>query len=149
QMPDVVAAYRAAIRYFSAPGSKVIVPTPAYMPFLTVPPDEGREVIEVPMRRDENGRHCADDLEALERAFDDGGGLLALCNPHNPTGRVFTRGELEAIAALVERKGARVFSDEIWMPLVLGGRTHTPYASIGESAAGHSVTAVAASKAFN
>src|SRR5699024_5416423 len=88
-------------------------------------------------------------LEALERAFDDGGGLLALCNPHNPTGRVFTRGELEAIAALVERKGARVFSDEIWMPLVLGGRTHTPYASIGESAAGHSVTAVAASKAFN
>ncbi|QDQ97498.1 MalY/PatB family protein [Tomitella fengzijianii] len=147
QMPDVVAAYRAAIRYFSRPGSAVIVPTPAYMPFLTVPPDEGREVIEVPMRRD--GAYFSDDLDAIERAFDDGGGLLVLCNPHNPTGRVFTRAELQAIEELVQRKGGRVFSDEIWMPLVLGDRRHIPYASIGPAAAGHSITAMAASKAFN
>ncbi|GAA4814683.1 MalY/PatB family protein [Tomitella cavernea] len=149
QMPDVVAAYRAAIRYFSRPGSKVIVPTPAYMPFLSVPPDEGREVIEVPMLRDGGDRHFADDLAAIERAFDDDGGLLVLCNPHNPTGRVFTRDELQAIEELVARKGGRVFSDEIWMPLVFGDHRHIPYASIGSAAAGHSVTATAASKAFN
>lgn len=145
QMPDVVAAYRAAITHFSRPGSKVIVPTPAYMPFLTVPSDEGREVIEVPMRRD--GRF-ADDLAALGRAFDSGGHLLVLCNPHNPTGRVFTRAELTAVEELVARKGGRVFSDEIWAPLVFEGR-HIPYASIGDAAAAHTITATAASKAFN
>lgn len=165
EMPDVVAAYRAAIAHFSEPGSKIIVPTPAYMPFLTVPGLDGREVIEVPMnagtvagagpdagsavgaRPDEYA--FGDDLAALERAFDDGGGLLVLCNPHNPTGRVFTEGELRAIEELVDRKGGRVFSDEIWQPLIFSGARHIPYASLGERAAGHTVTAIAASKGFN
>src|SRR5699024_8205558 len=89
------------------------------------------------------------DLAALERAFDDGGGLLVLCNPHNPTGRVFTVDELRAIEELVDRKGGRVFADEIWQPLVFSGHRHVSYASIGRRAAGHTVTAIAASKGFN
>lgn len=149
QMPDVVAAYRAVMEHFSEPGGKIIVPTPAYMPFLSVPPLDGREVIEVPMRADPEGRHFADDLAAIERAFDAGGRLLVLCNPHNPTGRVFRRHELEAIEDVVERKGGRVFSDEIWSPLVFAGHEHISYASIGPVAAGHTMTATAASKAFN
>src|SRR5699024_8088388 len=71
-----------------------------------------------------------------------------LCNPHNPTGQVMTRRELEEIAELVERKGGRVFPDEIWMPLVLGGE-HIPYASLSEATARHTLTAVAASYALN
>lgn len=149
EMPDVVAAYQAAIKYFSEPGSKLIVPTPAYMPFLSVPEFEGREVIEVPMSEDTATSHFTNDLEALEAAFDAGGNLLILCNPHNPTGRVFTLDELQAIEDLVERKGGRVFSDEIWMPLVFSPHKHIPYASIGDHAAGHTVTATAASKGFN
>jgi cystathionine beta-lyase len=149
EMPDVVACYQAAIKHFSRPGSKIIVPTPSYMPFLSVPPTEGREVIEVPMGVDEESNRFFNDLQALEDAFDEGGHLLVLCNPHNPTGRVFTREELKAIEELVDRKGGRVFSDEIWMPLVFGGHQHIPYASVGERAASHTVTATAASKGFN
>lgn len=148
EVPDVIAALEAAITHFSAPGSKIIVPTPAYMPFLFVPPTLGREVIEVPMIQEQSGRYVLD-LDAIEAAFRDGGNLLVMCNPHNPTGTCFTREELEAVAELVERNSGRVFSDEIWLPLVLEDVPHIPYASVNETAANHSVTAIAASKAFN
>lgn len=149
EMPDVVAIYQAAIEHFSRPGSKVIVPTPAYMPLLSLPPTLGREVIEVPMTRTADGAGFRNDLAAIERAFDAGGQLLALCNPHNPTGRVFTRDELVALEDVVHRKDGRVFADEIWMPLVFPGHAHIPYASIGERAAAHTITGMAASKGFN
>lgn len=149
EMPDVVACYQAAIQHFSAPGSKIIVPTPAYMPFLAVAGMEGREVIEVPMRASDEPWQFENDLEAISAAFDDGGNLLVLCNPHNPTGRVFTLEELKAIEELVDKKDGRVFVDEIWMPLVYEPHKHIPYASIGKRAANHSVTATAASKGFN
>lgn len=146
-MPDVIAALQATIEHFSAPGSPVILPTPAYMPFLTVPPAAGREVIQVPMARE--GDRYVYDLDALDAAFAGGGNLLILCNPHNPIGRVLERAEMEQVAEVVERHGGRVFSDEIHAPLVLGGHRHVPYASISEVAAGHTVTATSASKAWN
>ena len=144
---DVVAGLQAAIEHFSAPGAPVIIPTPAYMPFLFVPQELGREVIELPMAESE-GRY-AYDLDALEGAYDAGASLLVLCNPHNPVGRVLDRAELHAVAEVVERRGGRVFSDEIHAPLVYDGRRHVPYASISEVAAGHTVTATSASKAWN
>jgi cystathionine beta-lyase len=146
-VPDVIAAFELAIEKFSPAGSKVIVPTPAYMPFLFVPPTIGREVIEVPSIQ-VDGRWGMD-LAGVERAFDEGGHLLVLCNPHNPLGTVATREELLAIAELVERKGGRVFSDEIHAPLVYSGGEHVPYASISPAAAAHTVTATSASKAWN
>lgn len=147
EMPDVISIFQTVITHLLDPGAKIIVPTPAYMPFLEVPALNGREIIEVPMLRDEDGRYSYD-LAAIEAAFDAGGALFVHTNPHNPTGRVMTRAELEALAALVERKGGRVFSDEIWMPLVLDG-VHIPYASLSPVTASHAITAVAASKAFN
>lgn len=146
-LPDVLAGLSACIEHFTAPGSKVVLPTPAYMPFLTIPPAMGREIIQVPMLL-ENGRYVFD-LEGLDRAFQNGGGLLVLCNPYNPLGRVFERGELEAVCEVVERHGGRVFSDEIHAPLVYPGSHHVPYASINETAAAHTLTATSASKAWN
>ncbi|QCQ17426.1 MalY/PatB family protein [Microbacterium sp. RG1] len=146
-VPDVIVGLELAMEHCSAPGSKIIVPTPSYMPFLFVPPMRGREVIEVPLAvRD--GRYEFD-LDALQRAFDDGGNLLLLCNPYNPVGRVFSREELVAVSEVVERNGGRVFSDEIWAPLVFSGSTHIPYASISGAAAQHTITAMSASKAWN
>ena len=146
-VPDVITAYEIAIAKFSEPGSKIIVPTPSYMPFLSVPETLGREVIEVPLREDDGVWRF--DIEALQDAFDAGGRILVLCNPFNPIGRVFTRAELEAISELVDRNGGRVFSDEIWAPLVFEGNELVSYATIGEVAAGHTITATAASKAWN
>lgn len=146
-VPDVIAAFELAIKNFTEPGSAVIVPTPAYMPFLLVPPMLGREVIEVPSIS-VDGRMVMD-LEGIARAFDDGAGLLVLCNPHNPLGTVFTRDELLATSAVVHDKGGRVFSDEIHAPLVYAGAHHVPYASVSADAAAHTLTAASASKAWN
>lgn len=146
-LPDVLAGAELAIRHFSAPGAPVIVPTPAYMPFLTLPGALGREVIQVPCAvRD--GRSELD-LGALAAAFAAGGDLVLLCNPWNPIGRVLTRDELLALAAVVEAHGGRVFADEIHAPLVYGETRHVPYASVSPAAARHTVTATSASKAFN
>lgn len=144
---DVLAGLAAAIEHFSRPGSPVILPTPAYMPFLTLPPALGREVIEVPMSRD--GDRYVYDLDALDAAFRAGGHLLVLCNPHNPIGRVLEPAEMTAVAEVVERHGGRVYSDEIHAPLVYEGHRHVPYASLGEVPAGHAVSATSASKAWN
>ena len=146
-LADVVAGLTAAIQFFSRPGAPVILPTPAYMPFLVVPPWMGRDVIEVPMARD--GDRYRYDLDALDAAYDAGGSLLVLCNPHNPIGRVLTPGEMLDVAEVVERHGGRVFSDEIHAPLVYDGPAHVPYASLTEATAAHTVTAVSASKAWN
>jgi cystathionine beta-lyase len=146
-LADVMAGLEAAVQHFSAPGAPVILPTPAYMPFLVVPPILGRRVIEVPMRT-EAGR-AVYDLDALQAAYDAGGSLLVLCNPHNPIGRVLERAEMEAVAEVVERNGGRVFSDEIHAPLVYDGHQHVPYASLSPLTAAHTVTAVSASKAWN
>jgi cysteine-S-conjugate beta-lyase len=144
---DVLAGLAAAIEHFSRPGSPVLLPTPAYMPFLTLPPALGREVIEVPMARD--GDRYVYDLDALDAGFRAGGHLLVLCNPHNPIGRVLEPAEMTAVAEVVERHGGRVFSDEIHAPLVYPGHRHVPYASLDEVLAGHAVTATSASKAWN
>nr|WP_156002385.1 aminotransferase class I/II-fold pyridoxal phosphate-dependent enzyme [Streptomonospora sp. PA3] len=144
---DVVKGFETAIEHLSRPGSPVILPTPAYMPFLTVPHSLGREIIEVPMIDD--GGRAVFDLEAIDRAFRAGGHLLTLCNPYNPLGRVFTADELAALSEVVERHGGRVFADEIHAPLTYPGHRHVPYASVSPAAAGHAVTATSASKAWN
>ncbi len=144
----VTEGLRLAIDLFSRPGSPVILPTPAYMPFVTAPEVWGRPVLQVPMALDGAGRPTLD-LEALDAAFRAGGHLLVLVNPHNPTGRVAERHELEALAAVVERHGGRVFADEIHAPLVHAPGRHVPYASLSPATAAHTVTGVSASKAWN
>lgn len=146
-VPDVIAAFELAIEHFTSPGAAVIVPTPAYMPFLLVPPMRDRRVIEVPSI-EVDGRWVMD-LDAVAQAFRDGGELLVVCNPHNPLGTVATREELLAIADVVEAAGGRVFADEIHAPIVYAPATHIPYASVSDAAAAHTLTATSASKAWN
>jgi cystathionine beta-lyase len=146
-VPDVIRGLEIAITTFSRPGSPVILPTPAYMPFLTVPGSLGREIIQVPML-DDAGFFTLD-LDAISGAFRAGGHLLIFCSPYNPLGRVFTRTEMTQLTDVVERHGGRVFADEIHAPLVYPGIRHIPYASTSEAAASHTLTAVSASKAWN
>jgi cystathionine beta-lyase len=68
-----------------------------------------------------------------------------LCNPHNPTGTVFTRDELAAVAQLASAHGVLVVSDEVHAPMTLPGATHTPYLSLTELG----IALVSASKAWN
>ncbi len=144
---DVMAALEVAVSKYSPAGTGVIIPTPAYMPFLSFTPTLGREVFQVP--GDETSGRWAHDLVGIEAAFRAGARTLLLCNPHNPTGRALDRSELVAIAEIVERHHGRVFADEIHAPLRYGATPHIPYASISAAAAGHTITATSASKAWN
>jgi cystathionine beta-lyase len=145
---DVLSAYDVVLERFSLPGTPVILPTPAYMPFLTLTELRGREIIQVPMIEGDGGRPEMD-LGAIDRAFAAGANLLILCNPHNPVGRVYTREELLALSDVVDAHKGRVFSDDIHAPLTFGDHHHLPYVSLSEVSAGHTVTAVSASKAWN
>ena len=146
-LPDVIKAFELAMSDFSAPGCKIIVPTPAYMPFISIPNMMNREIIEVPSLL-VDGRWEMD-YDGIDAAFANGGGLLILCNPHNPLGRVFERDELLRLSGIVAKHNGRVFSDEIHAPITYPGYKHVPYASISEMAAGHTITATSASKAWN
>lgn len=144
---DVMAVLGVAVQEYAPAGSPVIVPTPAYMPFLTYLPTIGHPVIEVPgVEIDGRWQH---DLPRIDEAFAAGARTLVLCNPHNPTGTIAERAELEAIAEIVERHGGRVFADEIHAPLRFDGRPFVPYASVSEATAAHTVTGTSASKAWN
>lgn len=146
-LADVIAGLQAAIERFTPPGSPVVLPTPAYMPFLAVPAALGRELIEVPMvERDGRATY---DLDGIAAAFDRGARLLVHVNPHNPLGRVFGVDEQLALADVVSAAGARVFADEIHAPLVYPGAVHRPYASLSAETARHTVTATSTSKAWN
>jgi cysteine-S-conjugate beta-lyase len=147
-VPDVIKALELAITQFSRPGSPVILPTPAYMPFLTVPGFLGREIIQVPMRDDGAGFFTLD-LDAINDAFLRGGHLLIFCNPYNPLGRVFTVDEMTQLTNVVDARGGRVMADEIHGALVYPGMRHVPYASTSDAAAAHTLTATSASKAWN
>jgi cysteine-S-conjugate beta-lyase len=72
-----------------------------------------------------------------------------LCSPHNPTGTVHRRQDLERLATLAARYGVTVLADEIHAPLVLPGRTHHPFLSVSPEAAGHGMVFTSASKAWN
>ncbi|MDO4243362.1 MAG: aminotransferase class I/II-fold pyridoxal phosphate-dependent enzyme [Actinomyces sp.] len=150
-LPDVLSALAALIEHHTRPGSAVIVPTPAYMPFLSIPGHRGRRCIEVPaLRGMGDDPSWALDLEAIEAAMAQGAGLLVLCNPWNPVGRVLSPAELDAVAALSTRYGVIVFADEIHSPLVLDPTaSHTPYASRPTADPALTFTATAVSKGWN
>lgn len=144
---DVITALVSVADRMLPAGQPIVLPTPNYMPFFTIPSALGRELITVPS-------HCEDgywtlDLDGIERALAPRGGLLILTNPWNPVGRVLTRKELEQVAEIAERTDALVFADEIHSPILLPGSSHTPFASISPEAAARTVTATSASKAWN
>jgi cystathionine beta-lyase len=144
---DVLRGLEIVLAHLTTPRRPVILPTPAYMPFLDLPGLLGREILEVPATR-VDGRPALD-LDGIDAAFRAGGELLVLTNPHNPLGRVFSVDELRAVCEVVDRHGGRVFADEIHAPLIYPGRRHVPYAALSSVAAGHAITATSASKAWN
>lgn len=144
-LPDVLTALECTVRYFTPESGRIVVMTPAYMPFILLPASYGRELVQVPMLR---GESWDVDFAAIDAVLGEGD-LLVLCNPHNPIGKVYTPAELERLGGIVQRRGARVFADEIHAPLVYDGATHVPYASLSAAAAGHTVTATSASKSWN
>ena len=128
-LPDVLSSLSVIIAVHTREGSPIIVPTPAYMPFLEIPGRNGRDCVEVPSvhgTQDGSPRWMLD-LDGVESAMAAGAGLLVLCNPWNPAGRCLTRGELERLARIVDAAGGRVFEDCVHLPLLLDGAEAAVY----------------------
>lgn len=127
-------------------GGKIIYSTPMYTHIRKLPQEAHTGVIEVPMK--ENNLHYEMDFDALEEAVTDDTGVLVICNPHNPVGRVFTREELEKAAAFAERHHLLIVSDEIHCELTLEGQ-HTPFFSLNDRVKEYSITLSSAGKIAN
>jgi cystathionine beta-lyase len=142
---DVVQGLVAMIVAFSQPGGGVIAQTPVYPPFLRGIAGAGRRLVENPLIDD--GKRFVVDLEGLDRAAADAEVLL-LCNPHNPSGRVLERVELEGIATVAADHDLTIVADEIHADLLYPGARHIPMETIA-AASGRTATLTSATKGFN
>ena len=144
----VVPAVSAIIKAMTRPGDKVIVQTPAYNCFYSSIRNNGC-LLDSNLLINQAGNYSID-FDGLERlAADPRTTVLLLCNPHNPTGRVWTRDELRHIGDICLRHGVFVIADEIHCELTYEGHDYTPFASLGDDVLRHSATCLSPSKAFN
>jgi cysteine-S-conjugate beta-lyase len=146
---DVVQGIYFGLLALSEEQDGVVIQTPIYPPFLSSVTETKRRTIECPLNLGD--RYYEIDFDALQASIanDKRARILLLCNPHNPTGRCFTRAELEAISEIVLRYDLYVISDEIHADLILDQVPHIPIASLGQEIAARTVTLMSASKAFN
>jgi cystathionine beta-lyase len=150
-LPGVVPALHLASLALTEPGAGVLTVTPIYPPFLRVAERTGRLAQQAAMRApDRPGDPWRLDLETLEAAITPETRLLLWCQPHNPTGRVWSREELAGLASLVQRHDLLVVSDELHCDLLLDeGARHTPLAAALPDLAARTLTLWAPSKTFN
>ena len=141
---DVVGGLTDLLRVITEPGDGVVITPPVYHPFFSLVPEAGRRLVEAPLA---GGREL--DLVAIERAFAAGSRAFILCNPHNPTGTVARRDELERLAAIAAAHDAWILADEIHAPMTLPGAEHVPFTTVSDQAAARGIALVSASKAFN
>jgi cystathionine beta-lyase len=158
-MPSLVVGLNVVSRAFAEEGDDLLTAVPIYPPFLSAPQNAGRNAVRVMLREVDDPslprgegevRRWEWDWEALEQAASTRTKVLLLCSPHNPTGRVWTRAELEQLAAFAQRQNLIVVSDEIHCGLVLDqDKQHIPFATLSDDAAVRTVTLMSASKTFN
>ncbi|MCK0090471.1 aminotransferase class I/II-fold pyridoxal phosphate-dependent enzyme [Rhodococcus sp. F64268] len=148
EQTDLIQALQIILHLATTRGDAVAIQTPNYPPFLATIRRMGLQQIDFPFFDTGDGWEL--DFETFEQAVSRyRPRVLVLVNPHNPTGRVHTRDELERIADLAERFDILVVSDEIHAELIYEPHRHIPFASISSAAAARTVTITSASKAFN
>ena len=144
----VVDAFFHAVKIFTQPGEGVMLMTPVYYPMYRAVNDNSRVLVDCPLVYS-GGRYTIDFDDLERKAAGENTKLLLLCSPHNPTGRVWRREELERIAAICLAHDVLVLSDEIHFDLTMPGHKHTVYASLSEEAANNCIICTAPSKTFN
>ena len=143
-LPDVMVGVLELARLLAGPNRSVACPVPAYPPFLIELPAAGLSVHPIPLTASR-----AIDLDALTTELATGTRVLILANPHNPTGHVLPRSELEQLAELVAAHDAWVIADEIHGPLVLPDAHHISWLTVSDAARHCGFALTSASKAFN
>lgn len=144
----VVPAISATIKALAMPGENVLVQTPVYNCFFSSIRNQGCCVVENELIRE--GDTYKINFEDFEKkCADEKTTIFLLSNPHNPTGRVWTKDELEQMNSICLKHGVKIISDEIHCELVMPGYSYTPFASISEECKNNSIILNSPSKAFN
>lgn len=143
----VVPAMKSLILALTGPGDGVIINMPVYYPFFNTILATGRTVVNSPLA-ERDGYYTLDFADLEEKLSRPENKLLLFCNPHNPTGRVWSREELARLGELCKRHGVILVSDEIHGDLTRLGCSYTPVAALfpGEE---FIITCTAPSKTFN
>lgn len=143
----VVTSLHIAIQTFTEPNDKVLIQTPIYTPFFNVIEDHDREIVKSPLIEKNNSFQI--NFKDLEEQLSQGVKAFILCSPHNPVGRVWTKEELNKIAALCLKYDVLILSDEIHSDLIYPDHKHIPIASLSEEIAAQTITFMSPSKTFN
>lgn len=144
----VMPAIHSIVKSLTAPGDGVVVMTPVYHCFFHAVEWNGRIIREAPFTF-ENGHYRFDPISLEAALSQPSTTLLILCNPHNPTGNLWTREELAEIGHLAAQHGVPVISDEIHCDLTDPGTSYTPFASVNEECSHNAIVTISASKTFN
>jgi len=146
--PNVLDSLAIAAALFTNKGDGIIVQPPVFFDFYDIISESHRKVVANPLVL-KTGRYEMD-FDALDRlAADPRNRMLYLCNPHNPVGRVWTHDELKRLDDICRRHNVLVVSDEIHGDITFPGHAYTPFASLGEDAAGNCITCLSPAKSFN
>lgn len=144
----VINAFFTAVKAFTKEGEGVMLMTPVYYPMYFAAERNNRVLVENRLVR--TGNTYEIDFEDFEKkAKDDNTKLLILCSPHNPSGRVWTKEELERIGRICIDNHVLIVSDEIHFDLLMPGYHHTVFASISGEFAENCIVCTAPSKTFN
>lgn len=143
-IPGALPGIAMALGGLLSPGGGVAMQMPIYGPIHAAPGNWGLERIDALVEPGPDGYGMGDLEAAIGRAR-----ALVLCNPHNPTGKVYSRDELCRVAAACERHDTLVVSDEVHCDLVHPGRDHVPIASLSPEIAARTITLMSAGKTFN
>ncbi len=144
----VIPAMSCAIKALTMPGEKVLILSPDYNCFFSSIRNNGCEVSETILVKD--GDSFVVDWEDFEqRCADEKTTVFLLCNPHNPTGRVWSKEELERMNTICMKYGVKVISDEIHGELIMPGYLFQPFATVNDACRQNSVILNSPSKSFN
>ena len=147
--PGVVPSMSILVKMLTKTTDKILIQTPVYPPFASAVKDNGRELVENPLIKDEKGYYTID-FEDLEKKLSlDEVKLFILCNPHNPVGRVWKKEELLKMGELCKKYNVRILADEIWRDLIMPGYKHTPMASLSKDIEDITITLFSPTKSFN
>jgi len=126
----------------------VMMNVPVYYPFLSAPENGDRRAIEVPLAL--SRARWEIDFDALSAALEPRTRLFLLCNPQNPTGRMYSEAELIELAKFCDRHDLLICSDEIHCSLKLDTRCrHIPIATLSDEIAARTITLMAPTKTYN
>ena len=138
-----------ALAVLCSRGDKVLVHAPTYTGFTNTLKNAGYDLVASWLQRDVEGVWRMDYEDMERRLATREVHAAILCSPHNPTGRVWERWELERAMGLFRKYDVYVISDEIWSDIVLGGNAHIPTQSVSDDARMRTVALYAPSKTFN